>query len=399
MAMFDFKSNSQVEELAATLKDKYTNLSNPEIESIAQDLENKQTGYQSNDIRGGSEGTYSDPIARIVRSKGGGSIQQAIYQLFYGLNRFSGVPYAPLNRTGNGFVFFTRPRLNLSYNNLTQVRTFTPLLTRSEHGTMRAIRALLDPVGSRNVDGYGSPMVNPSNPFLTILSNNLLTLSGWPEHVVDTYTSDPGIYREEWSIADGAPRQFGAFELTATFRNILGDPISWLFHFWTQYMLYVKEGSMDPYPHMLLDYEIDYDTRIYRIILDKTFTYVEKIAAIGAGFPISDNIASQFDYDAYKPIGDSTDEISVTFRCMGADYNDPISIYDFNRVSELFDPRITDQFRDQYYQKIKPSEALLMNHRGIPRINVFTMEFEWWILKSEYKKIISTGDTLEWLSK
>lgn len=400
MAMFDMARGEKALGIAEELLAINPKMSKQEATEIGEKLAVTPTPVTGSSDSGSLIlGDWKDPIDRINHSKGSGSLQQAIYQLFYGLNRFSGVPYAPLNRTGNGYVFFTRPCLNLSYNNLTQVRTFTSLLSNSERGTMRAIRALLDPIGSRHDNGYQSAMVNPSNPFLTILSNNLLSLSGWPEQNVDTFTSDPGIYREEWSIVDGAPRQFGAFELTANFRNILGDPISWLFHYWTQYMLYIHEGSMDPYPHMLLDNEIDYDTRIYRIIMDKTFTYVEKIAAIGAGFPISDNLASQFDFDTYKPIGDSTDEISVTFRCMGADYNDPITIYEFNRVGEFFDPRLTDAFRGTYYQQIQPNEAQLFNHRGIPRINPITMELEWWVLKSEYKAILSKGDTLSWLNK
>lgn len=349
------------------------------------------TGYPEKD--------YTDPIARIMSGKGTGTLQQAMYQNFYGLNRFSGVPYAPLNRPGNGFVFFTRPSLNLSYDNLKQVRTFTTLANKNEKGVLRAIRAMLDPAGSFPANGYPSPMINPCNPFMPVLSNNLLTLSGWPELVVDTFTSDPGIYKEEWSIADGFARNFSAFEMTASFRNIYGDPISWIFHYWTQYMLYLHEGVMDPRVEQLINNEIDYDTRIYRLIMDKTFRYVEKIAAVGAAFPVSDNSAAQFDFDTNKPIGDGPDEISVTFKCMGADYNDPITIYEFNMAGERFDPRLSDRHRTNYYQLIKPAEAMLLNHRGIPRINVYTMELEWWILRSEYDRIIkTTGDSLDWIT-
>ena len=398
MAIFDFVRSEQalgiVDKLLTRNKSLSTNQANEIADKIVAQQDPVITSgkqYQDDD--------FTDPISRVNYSKGNGALQQAIYQNFYGLNRFSGVPYAPLNRTGNGFVFFTRPRMNLSYDNITQVRTFTNLLTRSERGTLRALRATLDPIGARMAGGYGSPMVNPYNPFIPLLSNNLLSLSGWPETVVDTFTSDPGIYKEEWSIADGFPRQFGAFEMTANFRNILGDPISWLFHYWTQYMLYIHEGVMDPRPEQLLDNEIDYDTRVYRLIMDKTFTFVEKIASTGAMFPISDNSAQQFDFDVTKPIGEGPDEVSVTFRCMGADYNDPISIYEFNRAGELFDFRLSDGLRAQYYQKITPAEAMLFNHRGIPRINVYTMELEWWVLKSEHKKILTKGDTLEWLNK
>lgn len=340
-----------------------------------------------------------DPINRAHYSRGMGAMEQAIYQNFYGLNRFSGTPYAPLNRTSNGFVFFTRPRMYLSYDNITQVRTLTPMLTRNENGIMRALRAYLDPVGARQAGGHSSPMVNPYNPFIPLLSNNLLTLSGWPEMIVDTFTADAGIYKEEWSIADGFSRIFGTYELTANFRNIQGDPISWIFHFWTQYMLQIKEGVLNPRPEQLLDNEIDYDTRIYRLIMDKTWTYVEKIAACGAAFPVSNNMAQQFDYDVNKPISEGPDEISVTFRCMGADYNDPISLLEFNMTGELFDYRLRDQFRNQYYHQVKPEEALLMNHRAIPRINPHTMELEWWILKEEHAKMMSKGDTLAWLNK
>lgn len=393
MAMFDYEATKEEKEL---LK------SNPSLSpngaaEIAKNIANKESPILTSG-RMYPEGD-KDPVARAGFSKGMGSMDRAIYQNFYGLNRFSGVPYAPLNRTANGFVFFTRPRMNLSYDNITQVRTLTPMLTLNEWNVMRAIRAMLDPEGSRHVGGYHSPMINTFNPFMPVLSNNLLSLSGWPEMVVDTFTSDPGIYKEEWSIADGFSRIFGTYELTANFRNIQGDPISWIFHFWTQYMLMMHEGVMNPRPAQLIDNEVDYDTRIYRLIMDPTWTYVEKIAACGACFPVSNNMAQQFDFDVNKPISDGPDEISVSFKCMGADYNDPISLLEFNMVGELFDPRLMNQFRGKHYRRVAPAEAMLMNHRAIPRIDTITMELEWWILNEEYDKVMLKGDTLAWLNK
>lgn len=333
-----------------------------------------------------------DDVQRIGRERGFGEGDQAVLQSLYGINHRGNIQAVPANRLNYGLTFFTRPRLNLSYDNIAIVRTFVPMLTRDELTVMRAIRAYLDPVGARLGGGLGYPckLINDRSPFIGVLSNNILNISGWPDPFVDTFTSKPGVYKEEWVIVDGFARIFNSFEITANFRNIVGDPISKMFYLWTQYAAYVHEGIFDPYMEAILENEIDYDTRIYRLVLNAERNHVEEICATGAAFPLTSNIGSHFDFDSDKPHNESVNQISATFKCMGVDYNDPILVYEFNETVRIFEPQMHDSIRTSFFTKMSPALADLFNGRGLPRIDPDTMELQWWIRNSEYNALMAT---------
>lgn len=331
-----------------------------------------------------------DEINILTRMNGFGELSSAVTMAFYGLSHRANLNALPANHNSSGYTFFTRPRLNLSYDNISQVRTFTPMLNKSTKSLPRAIRAILDPVGARRGDtlAYPSDLIDDEMPFITILSNNLLSLNGWLDPMVDTFTSKEGMYREEWSIIDGFPRVFKSFELTANFRNIAGDPISKLFYAWSQYAAYVHEGIFDPYPEMILENEVDYDTRIYRIVLNQTRTHVEEIAATGAAFPIVSNIGAHFDFNFDKPVNTELNQISVTFKCMGAEYNDPILIDEFNEVVCMFNIHMRDQYRTAHYVILTQAEVAMFESVGYPRIDPDSMEFQWWVKQRDYKLLM-----------
>ncbi|MGZ7196756.1 hypothetical protein ACXWOC_11260, partial [Streptococcus pyogenes] len=50
----------------------------------------------------------------------------------------------PINKTHYGYVFFTRPQLNMQTNNIKHVRNLLPLLTTQDKSIHRAIRCYLD---------------------------------------------------------------------------------------------------------------------------------------------------------------------------------------------------------------------------------------------------------------
>lgn len=324
-------------------------------------------------------------VERISRETGYGSLGSAITNSFYGINHRGLGNAAPLNTDVHGLTFFTKPCLNLSYDNIRFARVMTPLLSLNAETQQRAIRAYLDPRRALR-ENISSPYVDNNNPFIAILTNNLISCSGWPDIVMDTYTSKPGVMREEWSMADGPVRILRTFDLTANFRNIKGDPISLLFNTWLQYMGRVYSGEFDPYPDLLLENEIDYNTRIYRIVLDPTRQFVQKIAAVGASFPTVAPLGAAFNFTEDHPFIRDVDQISIQFRCMGVDYMDPITIKEFNDVVQTFNENMGDDKRAQRNKKLTLSERLFFNYRGYPRIDPYTNEFEIWVPNDVYNR-------------
>ena len=329
---------------------------------------------------------------------GYGPLNAGITSAFTGHNyRGLGNP-APVNNEQYGMVFFTRPRLNLSYDNLIRDRTFVGMLNENEASIPRAIRCILDPKLEKLGSAAGpitSRLSDPHNAFISIASNCLETMSGWPDPYIDTYTSRSGIYKDEWSMVDSYCKNYSAWDMSCNFRNIVGDPIGFMFHAWTQYASLVREGTFDPHMEMIMENEIDYNTRIYRVILDPSRRFVTRISACGAAFPTSNSIGSMFNYSTDGIYNRDGDQISVTFRCMGAMYYDPILIDAFNKTVWMFNEAMRseeqtaedphgDALRLRTLVKLPPAERHLFHGQGYPRINPHTAELEWWIPKVDY---------------
>lgn len=325
-------------------------------------------------------------LRRLQLTGGLGDFTAANALTMYGLNHMK----MPLPTSGNkdsqGYVFFTRPDLNLSYHNLAQDRQFALMINNPNDSVWGYVRAVL---AGRGAKDYPSPFVNPNNPFIPILTNNLKNLSGWSEVTVDPQTSDAGIYNEAHSMADGFSKDYSVKNLNATFSNQIGDPLNKLFTTWTRYSMMVKEGVMDPYLEYLIMNIIDYNTRIYVLVMDPTKRFIQNIAATGAAFPLNSQLAAKFDYDKEKPLKDSSDDISIQFQCMGMIYDDPILMAEFNMLVDAFCPMISQG----KYKKLTGEEVKAHNMLGIPRINTETGQLDWYVSPNNYMGKLDAGDS------
>lgn len=327
-----------------------------------------------------------DYLNQIAQNNGQAPRDRVISESFYGLNIVGRSAPIPLNTENHGFTFFTRPCMNLSYDNLQVDRLLSNLLMESPDSVQRMIRAYLDPLAHR--EDLACPGVDPLNPFIPLLSNNLVSMTGWEDFTVRSYTSSPGLYREEYSYVDDVPYSYNAFPLTGTFRNLPGDPITFMMLLWGWYQALVYEGRLMPYPELVLNNEIDYNTRIYRLVMDATRTYVTRIGACGAAYPVSAPIANSFNFSAEgteSPFQTAKDTVTINFQAMGFTYYDHILVYEFNTLGEIFNSNLKDGKRESVMQKLRPWEREYFNYRSYPRINPASMELEWWVPKNYYE--------------
>jgi hypothetical protein len=328
-----------------------------------------------------------DYLNQISQNMGQAPRDRRISESFYGLNIVGRNAPIALNTENHGYTFFTRPCMNLSYDNLAVDRLMSNLLMENPDSMQRMIRAYLDPMAHRN--DLKCPGVDPLNPFIPLLSNNLISLTGWEDFTLGTFTSTPGVYREAYSYVDDIPYSYGTYDLTGTFRNLTGDPITFMMLVWGWYQGLVYEGRLMPYPELVMLNEIDYNTRIYRLVMDSTRTYVTRIAATGASFPMTAPIGNAFNFTgdgSESPFQTANDQVSISFRCMGFTYYDHILIYEFNDLVEDFNPLMRADNRDRAMQELKPWEKEYFNYRSYPRINPLNMKLEWWTSKADYEQ-------------
>jgi hypothetical protein len=315
-----------------------------------------------------------------------GSLDKAIGNNLYGINHRQTPNAVPSNKDTYGLTFFVRPQLNMQIDNIRNVRLLSPLATVNNRTVQFFTKCMLDP---RLMAGYrfqqntiaplSCPMVDNLNAFIPVLTNNLNSISGWPDITLPTYDAQPGLFREGFSMADGLTRNFEQFDIDASFRNTKGDPILYTFYVWLHYMSNVFRGTLMPYLDMITENEIDYNTRIYRLVLDKDKNKVTKIAATGAAFPISVPTGSFFDYTTEKPYNDQNKDITIRFRCMGIDCLDDILIREFNDTVVIFNPDMADGNRERNMVAVPKSLLGIFNNRGYPRINPYNNDLEWYV--------------------
>jgi hypothetical protein len=333
-----------------------------------------------------------DYLNQIARNTGQAPRDRTISDAFYGLNIIGRNAPIVLNTENHGFTFFTRPCMNMSYDNLQVDRMLSLLLNPNPASMERMLRCYMDPWSQTQGQGQAlltCPGVDYLSPFIPLLSNNLISLTGFDDFTIGTHSSEPGLYRESYSYVDDVPYQYGTYDLTATFRNISGDPISLMMRLWGQYMGLVYEGRLMPYPELVLMNELDYNTRIWRLMMDASRTYVTSLGAANACFPMTAPIGQKFNFTgdgSETPFQQVQENISISFRCHGFTYYDHILVYEFNTLQEEFNPNMRADRRDSAMQKLRPWEREYFNYQSYPRINPLDMELEWYVPMAVYNQ-------------
>jgi len=327
-------------------------------------------------------------IEDILRTTTVGDTKSAAGRAFLGINHRLTPGAIPINRDYHGLILFSRPQLNLTDQNVRALRKLTPLLTTNEVSIQRIVRKLLDPRLAYNDNPIGCPFVDDHNAFIPLLTNHALSASGFPDPYVQTYVSKPGQRKETFGFIDDAVEKYQQYDVSVSFRNMVGDPISFLFDVWLEYAAGVFSGELLPYPDFIAANEVDYNTRIWRLVLDKNKRFVTKIGATGASYPVNTTLGAAFDFNHDRPLNSNSDTINIRFQSFGAIYNDPLLVFDFNRLVGYFNPAMREDSQTGAISKtmvqIPFGELEWFNNLGYPRIDPNTMELQWYLPKDQY---------------
>lgn len=335
-----------------------------------------------------------DYIARateMVQRSGGNAISgYELTDTFKSLNMIGANTRAPVNQESQGYAFFTRPAFNLSTSNIKNDPVLSGLIQDSN--TMpSAIRAILDHTLTKRGEAT-SGVIDPYNPFIPLLSNNLISLTGYRDFANQTQDTGSGLYRETTIIVDDVPYDYEKYSLTANYRNISGDPITYLFFIWCYYAASVRVGNIIPYFDFMAYRELDYQTCIWRILMDKTRRYVTAIHKIGAGIPVNAPIGEKFDYHMYGSENAYTQadtQISINFECVGSIVYNPLNVYEFNLLVRRWNKYMHDEYRGKEMIKLQQNEISFFNAKcqPVPYINESTMEMEWYVASNLYDSL------------
>lgn len=326
-----------------------------------------------------------------------GSVSTAIGNMFMGFNHRNTPSLLPMNRDTNGYVFFTRPDVNLKEVNIRQSTTFNQLRNTDSYSLGRIIRCTLDPdlmKGTNTPEGkYSCPVLDPLQVFIPMLSNTCTSVSGFGDIETPLYTTKPGAYGETMCIVDGHSNQYGPHSITTTHRNTPGSPILQLIYYWIKAATEGREGKIGPDMSNVFEYRKDYETAIYRIITDHTKQYVENIARTGFSIPKGVPIGSVFNFELDKPFNQANNEFTITWEGHGIYYQHDLIVRTFNASVALMNPGMDPSVRANNYVKIPREYLTMFNHRGYPYIDPNTRELQWFISKNELNMMVSNPDS------
>ena len=129
-------------------------------------------------------GSLDERLRAAFRTLPTGDLKNAISRNIRGINHRQIAQALMPNLDHYGLTFFTRPDLNLATPNIRQSRMLTDLLTENQKSIPRAVRCLLDPsLQLRPRGAIECPLVDANLPFIPILTNSLISCSGWPDWI------------------------------------------------------------------------------------------------------------------------------------------------------------------------------------------------------------------------
>lgn len=344
-------------------------------------------------------------IEDVTRVQGFTPANEAIGRTLLGINHRRMIDAVPVNREENGYIFFTRPMLNMSEGNLKAKSVFTPLLSTDANSIQRILRKTLDP---RLINLPGPRGFNNQQAFVPFLSNLCVSATGFPDPSMDFYTTAPGMYREQHTVADGVVDLRGTRNISLTFRSAHSDPVNRFIWYILNYMEGVKTSEMVPYPDMIANREIDYDFRVYRLVMDQSRQFVQKIACTGRSMFANNSLGDSFNFDHSRAFPTAGNEASVSLVNDGFYYDNPVIVHWFNMTvaickPEMFVPKIVQgNYETGEYAgmkltapelllykngmvKIPVHELDIFNGEGYPRINPRDMRLDWWIEVDIYR--------------
>lgn len=347
-----------------------------------------------------AESVTSSTLDELFTAMPTGSLDRAILNNLRGINHRQIQGMLPSNKDMPGLTFFVRPQLNMQKDNIRNVRKLSALLSSNPTSMQTYIRCMLDPrlmTGVSYEDGsiplIDCPLVDNLCAFIPPLTNNFSSMSGWPSISVPTFTSKPGLFNESYFMVDGRVFNNEVYDLSVNFRNTRGDPILYLFYVWAVYMAMVFEGKLVPYLDFISENELDYCTRIYRLVLDYKKQRVQKITACNVSIPTGVPVGDAFDVPGDKPYSEANADIGMRFKCAGVDYFDDILIFEFNQTVAIFNPSMSDENRSSEMMAVDPKIITHFNHKGYPYINPNTSVLEWYVSLDTFNQ--TSGKVLE----
>lgn len=326
--------------------------------------------------------TIAEFLNYAFRENGGPGYTSPLVNVLQGVRLIGpGNQLIPIPDDTIGLAWVTRPLLNLSDENVIKHPQLLPLYQPPQNSIQAYIKGLLDPVWGR----ANSPsLLDPYSAWITPITNLLKVSAGFPDISLNMGKSSPGFRKEVYQFVDGILKHNGDFDMRQTYHNAKPNFLPYMFETWLHYIEGVTLGDegMEPY-YMAMDQNyIDYDCRIYHMILNKNMRNIEGMFCNAGCVPTTfpSGAFSTIDRTQDTLRGQGQDEFEINFSSVGFRFGNMRLPDMFNRTTIFFNPSMHPSQRGGRYRKLAFEEYYNLSYRkGVyPWININTMELEFW---------------------
>lgn len=302
----------------------------------------------------------------------------------------------PLSDNTIGLAFVTRPQLNLTDDNLERSEKLCSLVGCSQHSIAACVRGWLD---ERWAAANQPITVQNKLPFIPMLTGYLKTSTGFGDLQFQINTTEPGIREQVYQRVASKLEENGLYTIAQTYYNPRPSVIPALFQTWLDYISEVTSGDrrLGPRDGYLFGNRVDFDCRVYHLIMNKDTEFLENIFATVQSIPSSYPAGSQANIDNTQNSlrGEGQDDFSMQFSSTGMRFNELGLIQSFNEHSYLYNPGIRPNVRNQYYRMLKPNEyekyaygayplliPVINDRRGDNGVGRTGIKLTWWVEKN-----------------
>lgn len=281
----------------------------------------------------------------------------------------------PLADNTIGLSLVTRPQLNLTDDNISRSEKLVSLFGAGQYSVGAYVRGMLD---ERWATAHSPIYLNNKIPFITCLTEYLKTSSGFEDLQIQIDTSEPGIRGQVYQRVSSKLEDNSVFSMNQSYYNPKPSVIQALFQVWEDYISEVTSGDrqVSPRDWYLMSNRIDYDCRIYHLIMNKDSEYLEHIFATVQSIPVTYPAGSIANIDNTQSTlrGEGQDDFSVQFSSAAMRHDEWGLIQSFNEHSFLYNPLIKPETRNSYYRELKSSEYTSYNYGAYPLLLPRTAE-------------------------
>jgi hypothetical protein len=313
---------------------------------------------------------------------GRGSKYSSLQTAFSKHDRY-GLGSAPMNVENAGLTFITKPNFNMTTQSLRGDPILAMLDTMDPTSWMFGLRCLLDTTFSRSTQAAAiaklSPWFNDTSPFNVLMSNQMLSIEGFPDFGIETETTESGMYTEDMTLARGSDWGRRSYDLNLTFRDLQGGPLMAYFYYWLVSMALQMDGAIVAYPDDREANRLNYTVSIYRFKLSPDLRTISGWCKLTGCLPLNVPIGASFNIAPGDPVARGSGTFSIPFRVNNVRYNDPRHLAAFNTLVKRYaEPSFPDD-------RIKVKVAAETNFTGLPYVDVTngTNEMCWYALPEE----------------